>query len=194
MKFLTLISIDLYPNRARPVAVMDAVTSFSADNKLISLEDKNCTLRGGKQVACTIVRSCLKYNGKNVPPILDIQVDWVLDTKKQRSPRLFFLNEETKNIRNSTMRLFRGKEECRREQVYIADGIRDKLTPLEVEMRYNLREATTTYTSTVQRKKRGELDPILDQNRGTIQKDSINIQKNCGPDNVCIPDLKLEIK
>lgn len=52
--------------------------------------------------------------------ILDLQVSWVLDAKKPRSPRMFFLNEESKNIRNSTMRLSRGKTECRSERVYVA--------------------------------------------------------------------------
>lgn len=33
---------------------------------------------------------------------------------------MFFLNEEGKNIRNSTIRLSRGKTECRAERVYIA--------------------------------------------------------------------------
>lgn len=52
--------------------------------------------------------------------ISDLQVSWVLDSKKARSPRMFFLNEENKNIRNSTMRLSRGKTECRTERVYVA--------------------------------------------------------------------------
>lgn len=57
---------------------------------------------------------------KYFPLISDIDVSWVLDSKKSRNPRLFFLNEEGKNIRNSTMRLNRGKTECRTERVYIA--------------------------------------------------------------------------
>jgi integrin alpha 8 len=171
-----------------------AAVVFNADNKLISLEDRNCTVRG-VGVTCTTIKYCLKYNGKNVPMNLVLDVSWVLDSKKTRNPRMFFKHEETKNIRNSTVNLSRGKEQCNQYDVYIADGIRDKLTPLEVEMRYNLREATTTYAlSSAPRRKRGELDPILDQDRGTIQKDTINIQKNCGSDNVCIPDLKLEVK
>lgn len=93
------------------------------------------------------------------------------------------------------MRLLRGKAECRTESVYIADGIRDKLTPLEVEMKYNIRQATTAYTSsTVSRRRRAALEPVLDENRGTVQRDSINIMKNCGKDNICIPDLKLDVK
>lgn len=45
-----------------------------------------------------------------------------------------------------------------------------------------------------ERVRRATLEPVIDQNRGTTERDSINIQKNCGPDNVCIPDLRLEVK
>uniref|UniRef100_A0A1Q3FPL5 Putative vitronectin receptor alpha subunit n=2 Tax=Culex tarsalis TaxID=7177 RepID=A0A1Q3FPL5_CULTA len=175
--------------KSRPVAVMEASTLFETENKLISLEDRNCTLRDRKQVPCTVVNSCMKYNGINVPPTLDIEVSWVLDSKKPRNPRMFFLNEEGRNIRNQSMRLYRGKLECRSERVYIADNIRDKITPLEAEMKYNLRQSAYSQ----QRRRRATVEPILDQNRGTVQKDSINIQKNCGPDNVCIPDLRLQV-
>lgn len=50
---------------------------------------------------------------------LDIDVSWIVDAKKSRNPRMFFLNEEGKNIRNSSIRLSRGKTECRAERVYI---------------------------------------------------------------------------
>lgn len=175
---------------------MEAGISFESENKLISLDNKNCTVgRDRKQVACTIVRSCLKYNGVALPASIDLEISWVLDSKKSKAPRMFFLVEETKNIRNSTMRLYRGKQECRTEQVYIADGIRDKLTPLEVEMKYNTRQASNTYTtSTLSRRARGVLEPVLDEYRGTTQRDSINIMKNCGKDNICVPDLKLLVE
>lgn len=54
-------------------------------------------------------------------------------------------------------------------------------------MRFNLRQVQQT------RRTRSILEPVIDQNRGTVQRDSINIQKNCGPDNVCIPDLRLSV-
>lgn len=175
---------------------MEASTVFESENKLISLDNKNCTVgRDRKQVTCTTVTSCLKYNGINLPASIDIEISWVLDSKKPKTPRMFFINDEGKNIRNSTMRLFRGKPECRTESVYIGEGIRDKLTPLEVEMKYNIRQSTTSYsTTTLSRRRRAALEPVLDENRGTVQRDSINIMKNCGKDNICIPDLKLDIQ
>lgn len=175
---------------------MEATTSFEAENKLIQLESKNCTVgRDKRKVSCTTLVSCLKYNGINLPTSIDLEISWVLDSKKPKTPRMFFISDENKNIRNSTMRLYRGKSECKTEAVYIADGIRDKLTSLEVEMKYSIRQTTTAYTtSTVSRRKRATLDPVIDENRGTVQRDSINIAKNCGKDNICIPDLRLDVK
>lgn len=60
-------------------------------------------------------------------------------------------------------------------------------------MRFNMRE-NNQQSQRADRVRRTTLEPVIDQNRGTIERDSINIQKNCGPDNVCIPDLRLEVK
>lgn len=58
-------------------------------------------------------------------------------------------------------------------------------------MRFNMKE---NYQQGETRVRRATLEPVIDQNRGTVERDAINIQKNCGPDNVCIPDLRLEVK
>uniref|UniRef100_A0A182N036 Uncharacterized protein n=1 Tax=Anopheles dirus TaxID=7168 RepID=A0A182N036_9DIPT len=177
--------------KARPVAAMEASTLFETESKLIALDDRNCTVvRTQKRVACTVVNSCLKYNGINVPPMLDIEIAWTLDARKPRNPRMFFLAEEGRSTRNQSMRLYRGKLECRSEMVYVAESVRDKITPLEVEMAYGLRQSAQGR----QRRPRANIEPVLDHNRGTVQRDSINIQKNCGPDNVCVPDLRMEVK
>lgn len=57
-------------------------------------------------------------------------------------------------------------------------------------MRFNIRQ--NYYQNTLQRTPRS-LEPVIDKNLGILQRDSINIQKNCGPDNICIPDLRLEV-
>lgn len=174
---------------------MEASVVFASENKLISLDNKTCILANGKKVSCTKITSCLRYNGNNLPTSIDIDISWILDSKKIKTPRMFFLHDENKNIINSTMRLYRGKSECRTDQVYIAEGVRDKLTALEVEMKYNIRETTTKYSSSSQtRVRRAVLEPVLDQNIGTVRRDSVNIMKNCGKDNICIPDLKLDVK
>jgi integrin alpha 8 len=155
---------------------MEATTVFGSDNKLISLDNKNCSLSKDKRkVTCTKVTSCLKYAGINLPPTIDIDISWVLDAKKTKNPRMFFLHDEGKNIINSTMRLYRGKSECRTDTVYIDEDPQkrspfDKLTPLEVEMKYNVRETVTKYSASTQsRVRRNVLEPVLDENRGLNQ-------------------------
>ncbi|XP_063706584.1 integrin alpha-PS2 [Culicoides brevitarsis] len=176
--------------RSRPVVVIEATTSFSAENKLISLDNAKCFLpRSNTRVVCTQIDSCIKYHGKNVPPELDINVSWLLDAKKSKTPRLNFLDYQGTNVLNNTIHLYRNRRECRTERVYLVN-VRDKLTPLEVEMKYDLPKSP--YSSS-QRQPTATLEPVLDLNVGTMQTDSINIQKNCGPDNICIPDLRLRV-
>lgn len=62
------------------------------------------------------------------------------------------------------------------------NDIRDKLTPIEVKMTYDL----------VDQPSGGNIvPPVLDQTQSIEKTDSLNIQKNCGPDNECIPDITL---
>lgn len=72
------------------------------------------------------------------------------------------------------------------------DGVQDKLTPLEVEARYNLHSSRPL--ETLVRRRRENLEPVIDQNREIILRDAINIQKNCGADNICEPDLHVDVK
>lgn len=105
--------------KSRPVVVLHANVGFETDNKLISLDEKNCTTSNRQKVTCAVINSCLRYGGINVPPTIDIEISWVLDSKKLRQPRMFFLNEENRNIRNASMRLSSGKSDCRKDRVYI---------------------------------------------------------------------------
>ncbi|XP_065366489.1 integrin alpha-PS2 isoform X2 [Calliphora vicina] len=179
--------------KSRPVAAVNAMTSFASPSKLINIEEKHCqTVRDGKRVACTDITTCWSYTGEYLPNVLEFDVSWVLDAKKPKNPRMFFLLDEGRNIRNLTITLAAGKNFCRNETVYLIDNVQDKLTPLEVETRYNLRSSRRP--APLVRRKRDALEPVIDQNREIVQRDAINIQKNCGADNICEPDLRLEIK
>lgn len=59
--------------RSRPVAVMEATTAFETETKLISLDDKACTLRDGSKVTCTTINSCLMYKGVNLPQYIGMR-------------------------------------------------------------------------------------------------------------------------
>lgn len=45
---------------------MTASILFGTESKLISLEEKNCTLFNRRKVACTTINYCLKYDGIGV--------------------------------------------------------------------------------------------------------------------------------
>ena len=64
--------------------------------------------------------------------------------------------------------------------------MRDKLTALEAQLTCQL----------LSEGNKAELSPVLgrqdrEEGAGVRSKDSVNIQKDCGDDNICIPDLKI---
>ncbi|XP_043525000.1 integrin alpha-PS2-like isoform X2 [Frieseomelitta varia] len=175
--------------RSRPVIKMDSYVSFDLESKLISLDDRNCTLSDGNRVTCLPLRACFKYNGEGVFSRHNFNIQYVLDVKKTKSPRLFFLELEGKNTMNRTIMVDRDRQFCRTVQVYVTPNIRDKLTSLDAEMRMSLDEER--YEDTRTRDPRIPLRPILGST--TSRKDSLSIRKNCGSDNVCIPDLQMNV-
>ncbi|XP_075154446.1 integrin subunit alpha inflated isoform X2 [Haematobia irritans] len=184
-------SAQVFIFKSRPVAAVDASTYFSSPSKLINLEDKACISRRDKRpVPCTNLTTCWSYMGDYLPSRLNFTVSWVLDAKKTKNPRMFFMSN-LNSMRTMLITLNFGKQFCHTETVYI-DNVEDKLTPLEVETRYNL--TSNMDPAPLVRRRRAALEPVIDQNREIVQRDTINIQKNCGPDNICVPDLKLEIK
>lgn len=103
--------------RSRPVIKMDAFVTFELESKLISLDDRNCTLRDGSRVTCFPMRACLKYNGEGVSSVQYFNIQYVLDVKKTKSPRLFFLSQEGQNTMNNSFVVGRDQEFCRTVQV-----------------------------------------------------------------------------
>ena len=67
-------------------------------------------------------------------------------------------------------------------------NVRDKLTGLEAQLSCQLPEHDPGHQS---------LSPVLsvqdraESGAGVSSKDTVNIQKDCGEDNICIPDLKI---
>ncbi|XP_059478388.1 integrin alpha-PS2 isoform X2 [Neocloeon triangulifer] len=176
---------------SRPVVNVDVKLTFSSEVKQIALDDLKCRLRDGTKVACVEVTACFEYGGVTVERRLDFEIQVILDAKKPKSPRMFFVDEEGRNSINQTIRLNNKSLFCRTYQTYIKPNIRDKLSPIEAEVRYSLLKSPTSSNQLLRRAQRS-LEPILDMNVGQVQKDTISIQKNCGPDNVCVPDLKME--
>nr|AON96596.1 integrin alpha-PS2 [Bicyclus anynana] len=166
--------------KSRPVVKVMAAVKFMGESKLISLDDKKCTLSNGTAVACAQLMFCLTYDGVNVDQQINFEVTLDLDSRQKTNKRLF-LKESRHTIYTTHILLTQGQQECKEITVYLDEEIRDKLTPIEVKMTYELTQQAAG----------SSVPPVLDRTRSIEHTDSLNIQKNCGTDNVCIPDLQM---
>ncbi|KAJ8912906.1 hypothetical protein NQ315_017236 [Exocentrus adspersus] len=178
--------------RSRPVVLVDASVRFKTPQKTIDIKEKNCVLQNGLDGTCTAIDFCIKYTGKGIPQQLYLTVQYILDSKKTGTPRMGFMNRNTHTF-NDTILLYKDSQEnCKTEQIYVKNEIRDKLTPLEAEVKYFMMDDAGAFYDKF-RNPRSQLRPVLDLNSPPSRKDSISVQKNCGPDNICIPDLHVNI-
>ncbi|KPJ04982.1 Integrin alpha-PS2 [Papilio xuthus] len=166
--------------KSRPVVKVMAGVKFTGASKLISMSEKNCRLTNGTQVSCAHLMYCLSYNGINVDQQIEFEVTLDLDSRQKSNKRMFVFDTRQSTYTTHIL-LTKEQEECREMEVYLDEEIRDKLSPIEVKMSYEL----VTQPS-------GEVvPPVVDRTKSIVQTDSLNIQKNCGPDNICIPDLSM---
>lgn len=178
--------------RSRPVIKMvpeDTFVEFSSTSKLISLDDKNCTLSDKTRATCLELRTCFKYTGDGVLSSYNFSVQYVLDVKKTKNPRMFFIEHEGISIQNQTILIDRDQQFCRTVRVYVTPSIRDKLTSLDAEMRMSLSD--DRWFNDKSRDPRLPLRPVLATT--SSRKDTLSIRKNCGSDNICTPDLQLTV-
>ncbi|GAB6026861.1 hypothetical protein CHUAL_013467 [Chamberlinius hualienensis] len=166
--------------RSRPIVSVSASVNITPEK--INLDDKKCQLLDGSLVACMSVLTCLQYVGDAVPIELDFEVEVVLDSTMDSAARLFFLIDEHSYKLPVTMNCSKGISKCDIVNVYIKSDIRDKLTPITIEMKYKLSERKLKYM---------KVKPILNQYILSTKKKQVNILKNCGKDNICIPQLSV---
>ncbi|CAG9770067.1 unnamed protein product [Ceutorhynchus assimilis] len=179
--------------RSKPVVRVEAFVKFRTLNKQIDISKKNCNLPNGQLGTCTTIDFCIKYSGKGIPQQIRLNVQYILDTKKTSIPRMAFLRRNSHTI-NDTITLYKDSPDtCQTEEIYIKNEIRDKLTPLEAEVKYFMvQEERDAYFGKA-RNPQSQLKPVLDLNLPPSRKDSIIIQKNCGHDNICIPNLHVSV-
>lgn len=174
--------------RTRPVVNATTTMTFQPEN--FNLDDKRCLIPGtNTSVPCITVQYCTKYTGMNVDNRLGFVYDVKLDTENKGAPRMFFLNNEGKSEQHDSSMLTKDSIKCNSFKAYLTSQIRDKLTPLKIDIDYNLADTGETYDYTTSQPK---LKPVLNKlTGGNKMSKTASIQKNCGPDNVCVPDLKL---
>nr|CAH7714873.1 unnamed protein product [Callosobruchus chinensis] len=180
--------------RARPVVKVDGFVRFQTANKQIDIKEKNCILPNGQDATCTMIDFCIKYSGKGIPDQIDLLVQYILDTKKTNTPRMAFFDRPSESTFNETLRLYRDNRDfCKSQKVYVKADLRDKLTPLEAEVKYFMVDELYAGAYQQTRDPKSILRPVIDLNNPPSKKDSISIQKNCGPDNICIPNLHVNV-
>jgi len=173
--------------KSRPVVYVNPVEiRYDLETKEIDLENRNCTLFDATAVACVPLTLCFQYSGRGVDNRQEVQVQLNLDAKNSKNPRLHFLSSEGRSSMNQTFSLTKGSLTCRTHIVYMRPLIRDKLTPIEAEVRYSLKEVSEAQ----RRRNPRSLPPVIGTTTPT-KSDFLNIQKNCGRDNICVPDMQL---
>ncbi|XP_015914570.1 integrin alpha-PS2 [Parasteatoda tepidariorum] len=170
--------------RSRPVIQTSASLKITPEQ--INLDEKSttsCELYDKTIVSCVVVSFCLEFTGIGIPPHVAFIYRMKLDADN-KAPRVFFLTDENKNEQNVSIQIRKESKYCKSIYVYLRNNVRDKLTPIAVEVSYQIYDHFPDLQ---------ELKPILNQNLPNNLTKQINIQKNCGKDNVCIPDIKVQV-
>ncbi|KAG1695759.1 Integrin alpha-PS2 [Nymphon striatum] len=170
--------------RARPIITITSEISISP--KVIHLEDKLCFLRDKTPVSCLTITVCFNSSGSSSYNNVYGSYEMILDEKSDDS-RLFFVDFERETKINVPIQFDKKKLLCDKKNVYVTNSIYDKLSPIVVKVQPSL-------TSNRRGKRQASfLPPIIDQTVESTVRKEINIDKKCGTDQICIPDLQMKV-
>ncbi|XP_072903147.1 integrin alpha-V [Hemitrygon akajei] len=174
--------------RARPVIHVNA--SLEVSPSVLNPENKSCTLRDNVMVSCFTVTFCLSAFGKNATEYLDFNVELQLDKLKQKGAikRAMFLHSSLSSYEKKMKVENKRRKVCEELQAYLRDEteFRDKLNKIVIYMKYSLDLTTAT--------KINGLQPILNQFTPDNISKQAHILLDCGEDDICKPDLKLNVQ
>ena len=98
---------------------------------------------------------------------------------------MFLLQQEGQTSMTRTISMRKDREFKDSFKVYLLGSkIYDKLTSLEIQMKYSLSESGSGRTQS-------GLTPVLAHGDHMVA-DSLNIQKECGSDSICVPNLTIQ--
>ncbi|XP_061470570.1 integrin alpha-5 isoform X2 [Rhineura floridana] len=171
-------------------SIVHASATLSIFPAMFNPEERACTLEGtGTPVACINLSFCLNASGKHVPDSIGFTVELHLDHFKQKGAvkRALFLRSrqphlvQTLQIRNGA------NSECREMKIYLRNEteFRDKLSPIHLSLNFSLDPEAPPDAHGLQ--------PILNYLTHNYIEQKAQIQLDCGEDNVCVPDLQLDV-
>ena len=72
----------------------------------------------------------------------DLELQYVLDAKKEQRKRMFFMSEEGQSRRKKTITMLKGREFKESFTVYLSPaGVKDKLTSLDVQVSHRYKHS-----------------------------------------------------
>ncbi|XP_017288924.1 integrin alpha-5 [Kryptolebias marmoratus] len=177
--------------RARPIVNASAFltvqpTMFNQEEKTCFLFKRNKTI----SVSCVNISFCLLAHGKHLPPHLAFRVEVQLDSgkrnKKESVRRALFLESQQPNL-TTTFNLTHGESLCHDAKIYLRaeEEFRDKLSPIYISLNFSLDPLAPPDIH--------GLRSILNYRTEQRVEQKAQIQLDCGEDNVCVPDLKLDV-
>ncbi|XP_042305701.1 LOW QUALITY PROTEIN: integrin alpha-5 [Sceloporus undulatus] len=174
--------------RGRPIVHASATLSIFPN--MFNPEERACILEGtGTPVACINLSFCLNASGKHVPDTIGFTVELHLDRLKHKGAvkRALFLHTQQAHL-IQTLQLRNGaSSECRDMKIYLRgeSEFRDKLSPIYLSLNFSLDPEAPPDAHGLQ--------PILNYLTHNHIEQKAQIQLDCGEDNVCVPDLQLDV-
>ncbi|XP_004637988.1 integrin alpha-5 isoform X1 [Octodon degus] len=172
--------------RGRPI--VSATASLTIFPAMFNPEERTCNLEGNP-VACINLSFCLNASGKHIPNSIGFTVELQLDWQKQKGGirRALFLASKQAALTETLLIQNGAREECREMKIYLRNEseFRDKLSPIHIALNFSLDPKAPTDSH--------GLRPVLHYQSKSRIEDKAQILLDCGEDNVCVPDLHLEV-
>uniref|UniRef100_A0A3P8VKK2 Integrin subunit alpha 5 n=1 Tax=Cynoglossus semilaevis TaxID=244447 RepID=A0A3P8VKK2_CYNSE len=162
--------------RARPI--VSASASLTVQPSMFNQEEKTYLMFSGpKTTHCNWIRYCF---------VIEIQLDSKKKNQKESTRRTLFLDTQQPSLVKN-LSLNKGELLCHDTIIYLRgeEEFRDKLSPINISLNFSLDPHVTAAQH--------HLRPILNYQTQQLIEQTAHIQLDCGEDNVCVPDLKLDV-
>uniref|UniRef100_A0A452U345 Integrin subunit alpha 5 n=1 Tax=Ursus maritimus TaxID=29073 RepID=A0A452U345_URSMA len=183
-----LSSVDPVSTLGRGRPIVSTSASLAIFPAMFNPEERSCSLEGSP-VACINLSFCLNASGKHVPDSIGFTVELQLDWQKQKGGvrRALFLASRQATLTQTLLIQNGAREECREMKIYLRNEseFRDKLSPIHIALNFSLDPQAPVDSH--------GLRPVLHYQSKSRIEDKAQILLDCGEDNICVPDLQLEV-